>query len=547
MATYGQLTAKHPQYDAPFYARLRALYEGGRKLTADDKIMRDVFPQHPGERDDTYKIRRRMAYYIPYLGQIIDFLIVGLRTDPANFENPDDADDEKPAKASKKAPSFYDDFSANTAKRGAEAVTFGEAVCAALLDALLFRTSYVLVDLPAVAPAEVIATALDEEKAGLDRAYLCPLGPERVFDFEEDDDGILTWINVHTLTSRRPSIDSNRNMIREEFTIYTATDWRRFAIEYTKEKPPVENSDVPLVAEGTHSFGRVPVRRLTLPAGLWAAGKIEGMAIEHLNKRCALSWGQYKGLFQFLAINLADVNPSAPDSKASDTTRALSQPIGPGRMLQLAEKDQLRYVGPDVGPFAEARADLDGIRDEMHRVLWAMAQSVDNSGAALKRSADSKKVDSGITSIVLRALGSYGRKFGVDLLDTVAEGRKDKIAIEEWKISGLAEFDDVSTDALIAEAGAVDLIDIPSAKFHAIYKTKIALRLIAEEVTEEDRKIIASEIEEGTADVGMPDEIPEIDPATGLPILAPKAPGFPAKAPKGPPPPKAPPKAPPRF
>jgi hypothetical protein len=141
----------------------------------------------------------------------------------------------------------------------------------------------------------------------------------------------------------------------------------------------------------------------------------------------------------------------------------------------MGEKDNAEYVAPDSEPYRVAMEFLNHLRDEMHRVLSMMAMSVDNSGAALKRSADSKQVDQQQSATILRDLGRRCREHGELIYETVSDGRADDKA---WVGQGMDQFDEVSMDSFVNEAALLETVPIPSPTYKALYKFELARRAL---------------------------------------------------------------------
>lgn len=75
---YRHLLATSPEYDADEWARCDALYAGGRKLLRNQAVLKQLFDQHNAETAEAYAERLARAFYIPYAGQLIDFIVAAL-------------------------------------------------------------------------------------------------------------------------------------------------------------------------------------------------------------------------------------------------------------------------------------------------------------------------------------------------------------------------------------------------------------------------------------------------------------------------------------
>lgn len=479
MPQYKHFQVRHPEHNEPFWAKCRAFYAGGERLLSDRKLLRQVFPPHLAEEDFVYRERVARAFYIPYAGEIIDAIIAALFAESLTVQAKNAIDP------------YYDVFVEDVSPPKGRKQSLSELLRHQMLTALLCRRAWTLVDLPDL-PGDQPApeTRAEEEALGLGNAYACTVDPEMVLDWEETEDGEILWAVVLHRERKRKSIESLRKTVREEYTIYSPEHWERYFIEYSADKLPEPNTELMLMDEGVHSFGRVPLIRMELSEGLWAMSKILPIAVAHFNKRNALSWAEYKSLFPVLAAFQAPEDILNPATE--DPDRALNQRYGQGRITVFGASDRLEYIGPDSGPFGAAMADLNGLRDEMHRVLHHMALSVDNSAAALQRSAESKQIDQAATAVILRALGKDVRAHAVEILETVATGRGE---IVEWVVEGMERFNEQSVDALVDQATAVDAISIPSATFKRRWTYMVARRLLGENATPGDLEAIAAELE----------------------------------------------------
>ncbi len=507
---YGTLKERNPQYKGEFWAKCRALYAGGHSLLENQELLKKVMPKHNREDDAVYKERLSRAFYIPYAGSIIDKIVSELTNKPITVEKEEDKLTEVEGKEKKEDVTpigedpldpFYEAFFKDCSKPGGLKMSINQLAREQILQALQCKVAWTLVDLPP-APGEgekPYANRAEQDAAGALDAYACVIDPECVIDWEEDESGELTFVVIMETLARRTDITGNRDMVTIRFRIYNVTEWAVYELTYDKKKKPQGPSDkepCTLKASGKHSFKRVPVRRMCLADGLWAMGKLEAMARAHLNQRNALSWGQLKTLFPMPILYAQAPNPM--DSVTEDAGRA-AQRSGPGNLWVLSgggkdsgPGDRMEYFSPDPAPFTVAAADLNTLRDEMHRVLHHMAMSVDNSGAAMQRSGESKQVDQAAASVILRALGTIVREHVEDVYETVAAGRNDSTL---FSCKGMDSFDDVTVTDMVNDAMTLETVSIPSATFQKKHKLKVAKIVLGGDATEDEIKTIAEELD----------------------------------------------------
>lgn len=507
--TYGRLKAAHPEYLLSYWRRLEAFYAGGRKLLQDAELMAEVFPSHTAEDPDVYLERKRRAFYLNHAGSILDHLCSAMRSDPVHV---------RPKGAESTDDPFYKAFFDDCSPPHGRRLPFNRMLSERMLTALIFRRAWTLVDLPDAEPGEYASLADQLDRGALD-AYACPLQPYEVLDWEEDDDGELIWMMRCQRSQRRmdPMKKREEQECVETYTLYTRVDWTRFEVRYKAQAaggsgPPTD--DQPVVGETRpHSFGRVPVARMELPEGLWAMDRLESPVREHFNKSCAAAWFEYKCayplLYEFNGTESPGIDTVIAEAQ-QDPYRSTNQRRGIGYVQVRGKDDSASYVGPEPGVLEFLSESTRGLKDEVYRILFAMALASDNSAAALGRSADSKAQDKAATSILLVALGEYLRDHAIDIHDLVSAGRKEAT---EWDASGADTFDPIALTDLVNQTVVLEGISIPSATFQRIWKGGLAKRLVAADADEDDLRTIDEELKGAITQ----DQLEQPMPALGRP------------------------------
>lgn len=475
------LKVKHPDYDPSYWMRCHALYSGGKSLLRSQPVLEDVFPRHLHEEDFVYVERAKRAYYIPYAGAIVDMMVSELfaeRLAMAGEPKPDE---------------FYDEFFEDVSQPGGRVRSLNDFLKEQTLNALIAQRSWSLIDLPKTDADVEPATLKEQEEYGALRAYACPIDPCCVHDWERGEDGQLKWVLLCFEKTPRNSLTEGRNNVTLEYVHYTPTEWNKYSITYDREKYPnglPDETEVPRVGGGPITIGRVPIAVMELSDGLYAMGKLESLAAAHMNKVNAVSWAEYKTLFPSLVHFGAP--PELDNPISEDPNRATKQIYGPGRIVELAGGDRMEYLQPDAAAFQAAMADIATLRDEMYRVVHHMAQSIDNSAAALQRSASSKQVDAAMTAIVLKALAQVVIRHALDVYTLVGLVRGDREI--EWTTKGMDQFGQTPVADQLQMAQTLDLINIPSATFQRLNKSKLAKSILGEDADDDDRDAIDAEL-----------------------------------------------------
>lgn len=503
------LQERHPDHLGDYWDECEALYRGGHHLLRNAAIMERLFPRHNAELPAIYDDRKRRAVYLPYAGKIVDGLVAALETDPIRLVMADDDDSD----AEPVVPDWWSDWAKRVTAAGASLEhtwSLHGIVCEVIRRAQVKRDTWILADLPRVDPAAAAAaqSALDQEKLGLRDPYLCLVDASEIIDWDMDDDGTLLWAWRHTTSTRRMDPGAARGTVTHTWTLWTTTGWERYELAIDPQKPPGPDTIVPLVDADTHPFtGRVPLIRFTLPDGLWTMGKLESPAREHLNKRSALSWAEFKSLFailyEFLATPQAVAKTVGAPAGTDDPNRATNQIRGQGWTQRRGEKDRAEYVGPDPAPFKEARESCAEMMQEMHRVTSTMAASANMDSAALQRSADSKRDDRSDEQKVLEAFGLRGRALVTAIVDLVALGRGEA-APEGMQAQGMEAFDTETIAAKIAELTELFAgVPILSPTVKRVVLGKLYQSLMSDDATPELLEQMRQELREAIESEGV--------------------------------------------
>jgi hypothetical protein len=513
--TWGDFQQRHPEWQGDYWAECRALYAGGSKLLGDKKVLQRLFPSHRHEDQMVYAERCARAHYFPYPGTIIDHLLAGLGTDPLQISFTE-IDEKGVAKAKPPGVEWWEQWVADVTDEAERPADYGlesddesesddEGGCSihhfiveALREALQTRTAWVLADLPPADPDVSIDSRLAAERSGLLDPYLCLIPAEQIVDWQTVRRGKhhdLVWVMMMECEQLRETPRDRRKLWQHTYTVWDEFTWRRYEFTIDPANPPAENTPYQPVDGGEHGFGRVPFERLCLPEGLHAMGKLHSLAREHFNKRCAMSWAEYKSLFAVLyEFTGPGDDPDLP-VPASDPHRATNQIRGQGYSQIRSNKDRAEYVGPPAEAFVAARESCNDAMREMHRVMFSMAMSANMDSAAIKRSGDSKATDNATTEVLLDLFGTLSLRFCRRLLVLASLGRQE--AVPKAQISGLDKFDVIGVDTKIAEAVQLFAgVPMLSATVKELYLARLYGDLLGD-ITQEQSEKIREEIRDG--------------------------------------------------
>jgi hypothetical protein len=455
---YKQLSRKHAKWNAPYWAELKVLANGGNILNR--KMLEKLLPKSPGEEADVYKWRIDNAYFIPYLGSMLGYYASSIISDPLVMNTDDE---------SQVMPEYYEEFQESVYRSGSFNITTNEHVRSVLEQAFLTQTEYTLIDFPELPDEdEPPTTKLEEEMLGMDQAYLCPVDASEVYNLREDEEGNLIWINIHSRVAYQEEISDEFLTNVETFTIYFSDHWERYTFKWLENaRPPVDSDPPTEVKTGPHSFGRVPVVRLNLPDTLYFGDKIGSIAKKIFQKMNALDYSSDRSLFQFLVVKLQGQSGDNPNPIADDVDRAKNQILGAGRVMELAEKDTAEMLGGDAAPLEWTQNHIAFLRDEMARIINQTALSLSFNNKMMSRSMESKAFDRKAMEIILEHLGKICKDYMEEIFDMVAAGRGETEL--RFRASGMEDYAQLGIDEVADIQSKVSKLALPSPTFNTDY------------------------------------------------------------------------------
>lgn len=447
------LDQKNPSYDCDRWLELEALTKGGKLFK---KLLLKFLPQNPVEPEDVYAQRRHQAHYRSYLGAIINLYSAWLFA--AGFSvKPYERGTETPIGA---VHPFYGRFQENVG---------GETELSAFMQARFTEAQTThranwLIEFPSN-EGEPPADAQDYENRGLGRASLKCIENHELYDWEQDQDGVLQWAIVHTCFDTRASWQQSRNTTVETWCVYDIEEAYTYQLTYEKGKRPNDpKTIVPLVSRAPHGFLRVPIVRMHIPGEICLAEQVYDTQLEHFRLDNALSWLTRRTCYAQPVFNMED--EERPPT------------MGAGYAIVIGKDDKMGWTSPPTAPFDVLQRNVDNKREEIYRIVHQMAQAVDNNAETVGRSADSKEIDAAATRIMLNAYGEFVSKAIEETYEIISEARGE--LNYEWSIEGFSGYDTATVSSLLAIALSARSLGIPSQAFATTLVTKVALAMFPE-------------------------------------------------------------------
>ena len=402
-----QLNLQHPTYTlyADTWERIELLCAGGVRLglAADRFLMK-----RPKEVFDVYQERIRRFRYQNILGRGLGWYTMQLfRQNPRIGIVPEASD------------KWYQDVFLGDCDHAQ--TTFIDKFRKVFEHLCMYSLSYVLIDKPkANAPVESRA---DEKQLRLDDPYLVTYSPRQVINWGNDENGNLQWAVIKCEETQTEFLKPNTTRMRwyyfdqHDFRIYEAKVEAKDTIAASSSLSPnyiqVDDTvDAELVDEGPHvlaEYGRIPLHRVEVPEALWLASQVYLQVLDHLNHHNAYSWA----LFQAnLAMPVIFSDTEVKNMLLSETA-----------FLQLGQADKIEWMEPKGVTFEHAAKYLDGLREEIFRMMYLQAQGRASTASASGASGYSKEMDMMPANDALNGFGDILRQAMQNVGDDVARAR----------------------------------------------------------------------------------------------------------------------------
>lgn len=501
----GTLRKKNRHYRGELWDRLEILWEGGWEMERNAHLF---IVQAPMEKPEYYEWRCKMTSYINFLARLVGYLTGSLFHESLVVTPEPKAKGELPPPPPD-AP-FYQAFGKDCDTRGTD---FSQFVRAEMVTkALVYQRALVQVDLPQakmMPDGSPPLTLEHENQLGNRRAYLVPIDVRAMTNWKKDAQGNFEWCVIHKRDEDTSDPFALDGTYWHEFKV-----WQRrggvvgFTILRTprikNENELTDNTDLEVVQPfRPTSFARIPIIDFELPKALWAGNQAGPLCQEHFRRRSDLMGSLCRNLVEIAYVKLGPQIPAVrgalPSDKAADQNRGddIHGQLAAKGNLVLDAQDEVGYAGPTGAGHEIARAELKDTREEIFASLNAMALQLENSAAAVGRSGDSKAEDRSAMETLLTFLVDQTREAAQKVMAMVDEVRRDNVGA--WVASGLSTFDSEDRDELVAEAGDLELVRIPSPTWKRLYMTKVALSTVPK-ASPEQKKAIEDELQRNITD-----------------------------------------------
>ena len=477
-ATVKQLRQKHPEYSREWLEMIAALAEGGKRWHSR---ITQIIPKNSVEPTDIYADRQARASYTNHMSGILGMIVGHLFA--------------KPPEMSGGGPYWEATLEQSADQKG---TTWGKWWANALLDALINRQSFAWVNIPGNGDQEFANLAEQEGSGALD-AYLVPISGEDVIDWGEDAHGNLEWLITETQDWTRNGIGSRTvtwRWVHYDAKAITTYEWRSSDPSVVTPAPGEKVAGT----EVAHNYGLLPVARLRLPVGLWAGNKLRDPALGLTRAENDLDWSLYQAAHALLVIK----------SKWSTDAPVL----GAGYYLRLMQDDEALYVEPSGSSYEHQANRIKAKQEALYRVVQQLAAGAEQTATTQARSAESKNADWKATEIVLSA---YATQVLGAMKDTAAiVGEVMKARGKAPQIGGLDGYKEESTQSFLETAAlAIDARQM-SPTFAKVVAKQEAKRILGDEVSEEEMKVILDEIDAAVIEpAGIFQPTPDLDEDVG--------------------------------
>jgi hypothetical protein len=468
------LDREHPEYTAH-----KESWDDISLLYASGSLLRDsaerFLKKRPKESASVFDARRSMFMYTNHMGTAVDWYMGELFEDTPEIS----ASLPKGAALSENSSAFNSRFLDNCDRAG---TNFVEKMRQAFKDVLLYRTAYILYDIP-IGPSTEYQNLEHQIKDGLQEPYLCLYSPKQVINWQLDERGNLEWIVIKVVSPSTPG-PFEKVTTTERWYVYDKT--RFWIYERTRPAEESKKGSTPAFAELVTGpqphllshVNRVPVQRITVPEGLWLANRAYLPSVAHLNMDNALNWSLFMGAMAIPVISSkADI-----DLNLSETTH-----------IKLEPGDTYAWTEPEGKSWEHIARRLGELTENIFRAFYLIHQGRSGRATPTAQSGVSKQADMMPSKDILRMFGDLVRNYMKDLLEDVSliRGERPKVS---WSVRGFSFKPDTPLEP-VQSLQAVMGMKIPSRVFSDRLQAKV-VRMVLPDMEPAVYEEIESQIKE---------------------------------------------------
>jgi hypothetical protein len=440
------LNSYHPEYEDRIgaYEDFGVLYEGGKAIK--DKVTQ-FLRKRPKELSDVYLVRQLNFSYTNLLGNIIGWYSSAIfKTAPQIVKKPADPPDplkaaDGKAPAPPKLPAEVEDFCESFEKdcdgAGTTFVDFWPQVLESLL---LYLSGYVLLDLP-VPDADEPATLAQQKGAGLLNPYLVFYDPRQVINWETDAQGNLEWAIVRVRVREQEFLQDSR--LVDYWYYFDRTQCALYERDVKPNENQIPSTEVATLVEGyprphaLSDIGRVPLRKVSVPKGLWLANRVYLPLLNHLNLDNSLDFGLFQSNLAQLVIEdgasgrYEDGNPPGGAPVSSE--------VG---YHHLPNGGKMYYLEPAGKSYEASQKRIDNLEERVYKACYLQDQARTNKSTPTAQSGVSKSMDKTPSRDAMCALGDVVRA----AMQSVYQDAMDLRGLSDYRVDirGL-DFSDKAT------------------------------------------------------------------------------------------------------
>lgn len=517
---YKILQQHHLEYDPVYNRKLQLLYNGGKDILSNGNLF---IPKLHGETKTVYRERLSHASYHNHVAEIVNIYTSDLFSHSLSVVTAPDATDKSTPGELPPLPQFYQEFGKDC---DLAEHSYQQTLQQVFTRAVSEGIAYLGEDFPN--PGDLDAALLqkemsevsiaDEKQFNLSRAYVYHIPYCAMINWQFDDFGKLKWCVLHDQTVPQDDPRQQRSLIRECWKIWFFTPagsvaYEDYQIEYTKDKPPVDEDEIPCVEENTVSWKRIPIKVLFIPKGLDIGAQLYSMAMENFRLRTQINFGESRVAnevpFYGQSNPFQEFN-GIPDGPGDDENRGYNSRtdlINKGFLVG-DSKDIFEFKGPSGEIYTVLNQQLKDNVNEMHRIHHLMASTIASKGQsnAQSKSGDSKQQDLDEKAKVLQQYATIVKNFAKENYDDIADAREENDIY--WQVIGMQDFQEIDQATLLQEVQIISQIvqQIPSKTYQKLKLSQTAMKTITG-VSSETMDIIKAEIDKAV-DAGELDKMP---------------------------------------